>query len=318
MKNADQDVIETSIAWLEAGHQVDLVTVVNTWGSSPRPPGSLAAVREDGVLVGSVSGGCVEKQLAESFRGKPLSSVHSYHIDDQQARRFGLACGGELELVFEALNNAEPLKAVLTSLHNRQRVIRTTTIGTENSSIDKATPNDAFSYDGTTVKKVFGPDWQVLLIGAGQLSHYVAQFALATDFTVMVCDPRPEFQQAWDVSGTTLLTVEPHDAVLENAIDFNTAVLALTHDPNLDDMALLEALPQSCFYVGALGSKRNYERRCKRLANLLEPEHIQKLHSPIGIAIGSRTSAEIAISIVAQLVEKRSMASKTRQQKPTV
>ena len=312
MQNADLEVLETCIAWLDAGHKVDLVTVVNTWGSSPKPLGSLAAVREDGVLVGSVSGGCVEKQLADSFRGQSLSRIHAYRIDDQQARRYGLACGGQLELAFESLDNAAPLKTIVDRLNKRQRVIRTTSIGGAESSVESADTSDAFSYDGTLIKKVFGPDWQVLLIGAGQLSRFVAQFALATDFNVLVCDPRPEFLQAWDVNGATLLNLQPHDAVLDHATDFNSAVLALTHDPNLDDMALIEALPQSCFYVGALGSKRNYERRCERLANLLEPEELDKLHSPIGLSIGSRSSAEIAISIIAELVKQRAQISRAR------
>lgn len=310
MRNADLDVLDTCIAWLKDGHQVDLVTVVNTWGSSPKPLGSLAAVREDGVLVGSVSGGCVEKQLAQSFQGQSLSRVHAYHIDDQQARRFGLACGGQLELVFESLSDIKPLESIVSSLGKRQRVTRTSTIGKSESKVESADITDAFFYDGETLKKVFGPEWQVLLIGAGQLSNYVAQFALATDFNVMVCDPRPEFQQAWDIHGTTLLTTEPHEAVLQHATDFHTAVLALTHDPNLDDMALIEALPQTCFYVGALGSKRNYERRCERLANLLKADELEKLHSPIGLPIGSRSSAEIAISIVAELVAQRSLCNK--------
>jgi len=159
---------------------------------------------------------------------------------------------------------------------------------------------------------VFGPDWLVLLIGAGQLSSYVASFASATDFSVVVCDPRPEFQQAWDVSGTTLVELQPHEAVQAYATDVHSAVLALTHDPNLDDIALLEALPLPCFYVGALGSKRNYERRCERLSNLLEPGELEKLHSPIGLDIGSRSSAEIAISIVAELVNERAVLCRTR------
>jgi len=303
--NADLDVLETCVQWLNAGHEVELVTVAKTWGSSPKPVGSLAAVRNDGVLVGSVSGGCVEKQLAESFRSKEHARVHAHHINDEQARRFGLACGGELELVYESLNDASELQSIIDSLNNRERVTRTVSLGAENALVEKAAINDRFAFDGATLKKVFGPEWQVLLIGAGQLSAFVAQFAQAIDFQVLVCDPRPEFQQAWNTPGATLLTLEPHEAVLQHATDFNTAVLALTHDPNLDDMALLEALPMDCFYVGALGSKRNYERRCHRLSALLEESELAKLHSPIGLAIGSRTSAEIAISIVAQLVQSR-------------
>ncbi len=309
MRNADLEVLSSCIDWLNAGLRVDLVTVVKTWGSSPRPPGSLAAVREDGVMVGSVSGGCVEKQLAESFQKHDLGQVHSYRIDDQQAKRFGLACGGELELTFESLDNAADLTSIVKSMAKRQRVTRSVNIETAESIVSPAKPQDAFSFDGETVKKVFGPDWQVLLIGAGQLSKFVAQFALATDFSVLVCDPRPEFLQAWDIDGAMLLDLQPHDAVIQHATDFHSAVLALTHDPNLDDMALIEALPQSCFYVGALGSKRNYERRCARLANLLEPHEVKKLHGPIGLKIGSRSSAEIAISIIAELVKERATNS---------
>ncbi len=305
MINADLDVLTTSINWLKAGYQVELVTVARTWGSSPKPPGSLAAIRNDGVLVGSVSGGCVEKQLSESFRSQKLTRVHAHHIDDQQARRFGLACGGQLELVYESLDDSNELQSIVDAVTQRRKVTRTVSIGTADAVITPANSEDAFSYDGTTLTKVFGPQWQVLLIGAGQLSAFVAQFAMATDFSVLVCDPRPEFQQAWNTAGTTLLTLEPHDAVIQHATDFNTAVLALTHDPNLDDAALLEALEIDSFYVGALGSKRNYERRCERLSSMLEAEQLAKLHSPIGLSIGSRSSAEIAVSIVAQLVEKR-------------
>lgn len=305
MINADLDVLTTCVAWLSAGHQVELVTVAKTWGSSPKPPGSLAAVRDDGVLVGSVSGGCVEKQLADSFRSQQFSRVHSHHINDQEARRYGLACGGQLELVYESLNDVEQLQSIINALHKRQRVVRTSSIGSADTQLRPAIDTDVFSFDGASLIKVFGPEWQILIIGAGQLSKFVAQFALATDFNVLVCDPRPEFQTAWNVPNTTLLSVEPHDAVLQHATDFNTAVLALTHDPNLDDMALLEALPINCFYVGALGSKRNYQKRCERLSALLERSELKKLHSPIGISIGSRSSAEIAISIVAQLVSTR-------------
>lgn len=305
MINADLDVLTTSVEWLNAGYQVELVTVVKTWGSSPKPPGSLAAIRNDGVLVGSVSGGCIEKQLSESFRTQNLTRVHAHHIDDQQARRFGLACGGQLELVYESLNDSAQLETIIDAIKQRQRITRIVSVGSADAVLHSANESDAFSFNGTTLIKVFGPEWQVLLIGAGQLSAFVAQFAMATDFNVIVCDPRPEFQQAWNTTGTTLLTLEPHNAVIQHATDFNTAVLALTHDPNLDDEALLEALELNCFYVGALGSKRNYERRCKRLSSLLEPKQLAKLHSPIGLPIGSRSSAEIAVSIVAQLVEKR-------------
>lgn len=312
MNNSDLEVLETCIAWLNAEHQVTLVTVGKTWGSSPKPIGSLAAVRDDGVLVGSVSGGCVEKQLAESFNGQALNPVHTFHIDDKQARRFGLACGGELELVFEVLKDSAQLLSIVDRIKNRQSVIRTTDLKTFESTLSNANPTDTFSYDSKRLVKVFGAHWQIIIIGAGQLSQYVAQFALAVDFKVLVCDPRPEFHKAWNIEGTELLTCEPHEAVLNQGNDVNTAILALTHEPNLDDMALLEALALPCFYVGALGSQRNYERRCERLSNLLEENELAKLHSPIGLPIGSRSSAEIAISIVAELISERRQLTKIR------
>lgn len=320
MINGDLEVLQTCVDWLKAGHQVELVTVVKTWGSSPKPVGSLAAVRDDGVLVGSVSGGCVEKQLSESFRGKRMARVHAHHIDDQQARRYGLACGGQLELVYETLDDVAQLQTIISALQQRERVARTVMLDTiENQATDSKTPTvivekvsdeSRFFYDSQRLTKVFGPQWQILIIGAGQLSAFVAQFAAATDFSVLVCDPRPEFIKAWNTPDSVLLNLEPHDAVIKHANSHNTAVLALTHDPNLDDGALLEALPMPCFFVGALGSKRNYERRCKRLAHLLNPADLDKLHSPVGLDIASRSSAEIAVSIVAQLIQVRAMINR--------
>ncbi|MCK5923243.1 MAG: XdhC family protein, partial [Methylococcales bacterium] len=141
-------------------------------------------------------------------------------------------------------------------------------------------------------------------------SRHTAEFALALDFDVVVCDPRSEFRVSWSVPAARLLDDAPHEAVTHYGLDVQTAVLALTHDPNLDDMALLEALPGDSFYVGALGSQRNYQRRCKRLSAILEEPEISRLRGPVGLKIGSRTSAEIALSIVAELVQFRAVINK--------
>lgn len=328
--HSDLEVISTAADWLEHNHKVHLVTVVKTWGSSPRPVGSLAAVRDDGVLIGSVSGGCVEKQLSEqilqstSTGAQPAPgaadtgnrAIISHHIDDEQARRFGLSCGGELELVFELLDKSESLTPLLQHVANRERVIRRVNTATGEATITPANPAQRFEFDGITLCKVFGPDWRLLLIGAGQLSRFTAEFALALDFEVIVCDPRPGFREAWTVEGTTLIDSSPDDAVLDLANDQHSAVLALTHDPNVDDMALMEALPGKAFYVGALGSRANYEKRKKRLLAIgLEPAGIERLHGPVGLDIGSRTSAEIAISIVAHLIQERSATGRLKNKK---
>lgn len=312
VQHSDLEVIVTAATWLQQNHRVHLVTVVRTWGSSPRPAGSMAAVRDDGVLIGSVSGGCVEKQLSERIlhdnQALATERVVSHHIDDEQAQRFGLSCGGELELVFELIDNSEALAPLLQSMQKRERVTRRVDLATGNAQLQAAKANDLFNFDGQQLVKVFGPDWRLLLVGAGQLSRFTAEFALALEYEVIVCDPRPGFREAWSVDGTTLLDLSPDDAVLQYASDQRSAVLALTHDPNVDDMALMEALPGKAFYVGALGSRANYEKRKLRLLAIgLEPQEIERLHGPVGLDIGSRTSAEIAVSIIAHLIKERSL-----------
>jgi len=153
---------------------------------------------------------------------------------------------------------------------------------------------------------VHGPRWRLLIIGAGQASSYLANMALALDYEVIVCDPREEFRQTWDVPGTTLLADMPDDAVVALGIDRHSAVVALTHDPKLDDMALLEALKSPAFYVGALGSTASNAKRRQRLALFdLTAEQIARLHGPVGLDIGSRTPPEIAVAILAHLISVR-------------
>ncbi|MFT6640190.1 MAG: xanthine dehydrogenase accessory factor [Flavobacteriaceae bacterium] len=306
IETTTQEVLGSAAQWLEDGHKVELVTVARTWGSSPKPPGSIAAVRQDGVIVGSVSGGCVEKQLSESFQGTLKSRNHTHIVDDDQAKRYGLACGGQLELVFESLSDATTLRQILKRLEQRERVKRRVSLGNTDAEITTAQRSDQFSWDGKQLQQVFGPSWRVLIVGAGQLGRYVAEFAVALDFEVIVVDPREAFRKAWKIHTVSLLSNSPDDAVLSHANDPMSAVLALSHDPNIDDLALLEALPGKAFYVGALGSIRNYQKRCNRLAGLDVPaDAIARLKGPIGLPIGSRTSAEIAISIMAELIQVR-------------
>lgn len=311
IENSDQEVIHQAIEWLDQGHKVELITVARTWGSSPRPPGSLAAVRDDGHLVGSVSGGCIEKQLAIRIDSDDRARTFAHEISNDEARKFGLPCGGQLELVFEALNNADELKNIISQVADRKRIARTVTLESGHTHLEQVDRSTDFLFDGNQLRKVFGPGWRVLLIGGGQLSRYVAQFAQALDYEVVVCEPRPEFISSWNIPGCILSDKLPDEAVLEFATDHHSVVLALTHDPNLDDSALIEALPSEAFYVGALGSKANNERRKKRLTGIgVEDSEVQRLHGPVGLAIGSRSAAEIAVSIVAELIQTRNANDK--------
>ncbi|OED35500.1 hypothetical protein AB833_30250 [Chromatiales bacterium (ex Bugula neritina AB1)] len=306
MDNGDTEVLTQAIDWLNHGHQVELITVARTWGSSPRPPGSLAAVREDGHLVGSVSGGCIEKQLAIRIDSNDRSTSFAHEISTDEARKFGLPCGGQLELVFEALSDSKELEHILDLVSQRKRIARTITLDTAESTLTEVDRLTDFHFDGRQLRKVFGPGWRMLLIGGGQLSRYVARFAQALDYEIVVCEPREEFASTWNVANCTVTDLLPDEAVLKYATDQHSVVLALTHDPNLDDSALIEALPSSAFFVGALGSQANNDRRRKRLIGIGVEEHdANRMHGPVGLPIGSRSAAEIAVSIVAELVKQR-------------
>ena len=308
MESLDLRVLADALAWRGAGHGVTLVTVVETWGSAPRPPGALLAVRDDGAVSGSVSGGCVEDDLIARVKAGErtrLPSMIAYGISKDEAARFGLPCGGTLRLVQEPLVETAWVEDLLARTAAHQLVARTLTLATGEVVLDSADRGQSMVFDGLKLTTLFGPRWRMLLVGAGQLSQAVAQIAQLIDFEVLVCDPREEYALTLTVPGAIRVKGMPDDAVRELRPDAHTAVIALTHDPKLDDMALLEALRSGAFYVGALGSSRNQAKRKQRLAehfDLTEPE-LARLNGPVGLRIGAKTPAEIAVSIVAQVVE---------------
>ena len=310
MDSVDLSVLNALHEWQAAGEKVWLVTVVETFGSSPRPPGAMLAVRGDGLSVGSVSGGCIEYALILRAHNGQLPARHAemvvYGVTREEARRFGLPCGGAMRLVVEPVLETDWVNNILTHIRNHQLVSRTLHLASLRIALNHAGRDDTLAYDGETLTTVHGPRWRMLIIGAGQTSSYLARMAQALDYQVIVCDPREEFRAMWDVSDTTLLSDMPDDAVLALQADSRTAIIALTHDPKLDDMALLEALKSPAFYVGALGSKSSNARRRERLALFdLTPDEIDRLHGPVGLSIGSRTPPEIAVAILAHLISVR-------------
>jgi xanthine dehydrogenase accessory factor len=306
MDSLDLQVLGQARDWFAQGHKVWLVTVIETWGSAPRPPGALLCLRDDGLVAGSVSGGCVEDDLIERLRsGERVArpSMIAYGVTKEEAARFGLPCGGNLRLVQEPLQEVGWIDEVLARTARHELVARRMTLATGEVVVEAASRDDAFSFDGQGLTALFGPRWRLLVIGAGQLSRAVAQMALALDFEVICCDPREEYNLTWDVPGTTFSKAMPDDLAIELQLDPHSAVVAVTHDPKLDDMALLEALKSPAFYIGALGSRGNTARRRERLAMFdLSPAEIDRLHGPIGLDIGAKTPAEIAVSIVAEIV----------------
>ena len=306
MDSLDLQVLSQARAWFNEGHKVWLVTVIETWGSAPRPPGALLCLRGDGLVVGSVSGGCVEDDLIDRLRhGERVAapSLITYGVTKEEAARFGLPCGGNLRLVQEPLQGVAWIDEVLARTERHELVARRMTLATGEVTVSAASRGDAFQFDGQQLVALFGPRWRLLIIGAGQLSRVVAQMAVAIDFEVICCDPREEYNLTWDVPNTVFSKAMPDDLVLAMQLDPHCAVVALTHDPKLDDLVLLEALKSSAFYIGALGSRGNTANRRERLKLFdLTPQEIDRLHGPIGLDIGSKTPAEIAVSIVAEII----------------
>ncbi|MBK9785048.1 MAG: XdhC family protein [Betaproteobacteria bacterium] len=307
MDSQDTQVLAAARRWAAAGHRFTLVTVARTWGSAPRPPGAWMVLRDDGQVQGSVSGGCIETDLIDRLLAGDFAAtvpfILSYGVTQEEARRYGLPCGGTMELVIEPAPDLASLQTLAERIAAGELVRRSVVIGQPGASIGPGSAGDALAWDGRTLTTLHGPAWRLLIVGAGQISTYLAQMAQALDYQVYICDPRSEYAAEWNVPGTTLVPGMPDDAVIELGLDPHSAVVALTHDPKLDDMVLLEALKSPAFYVGALGSRINNERRRERLLQYfdLSQAEVDRLHGPVGLPIGSRTPPEIAVSILAEM-----------------
>jgi xanthine dehydrogenase accessory factor len=310
MDSVDLQVLRSAAGWVKSGRRVVMATVIKTWGSAPRPIGALTAIRDDGMVVGSVSGGCIEDDMIDQVRAGKLvensPATTRYGVSAEEAKRFGLPCGGTLELVLEPLTKESGLDELLARVERHELVMRRLDMKSGRVTITPAQSTDLLAFDGATLSTVHGPRWRLLIIGAGQLSTFLAQMAQGLDYQVTVCDPREEYAEGWDVAGVELKRGMPDEVVTEMNLDGHSAVVTLTHDPKLDDMALLEALKSPAFYVGAIGSKKNNDARRQRLADFdLSQEEIARLHGPVGLKLGAKTPPEIAIAILAELTAIR-------------
>jgi len=306
MDSIDLEVLKTADAWIAAGHRCELVTVIRTWGSSPRPIGALLAICDDGRVVGSVSGGCIEDDLIDRVRQHGLTrstpEVVSYGISAEEARRFGLPCGGTIELAIEPLSTESGIGELLARLDAHELLARRLDLASGRVTLAPAAAGAVQVLADGVLTTIHGPRWRLFIIGAGQLSRFVAQIASAMDYYVTVCDPREEYRAGWQLPGVQLVHMMPDDLVIDAKLDHRSAVVALTHDPKLDDLALMEALKSDAFYVGAIGSRVNNAKRRERLKLFdLDDAQLARLHAPIGLYIGSKTPSEIAISILAEL-----------------
>ena len=316
MENLDVMVLRTLRDWRASSKRALLATVVRTWGSSPRPVGSIMALCETGAVVGSVSGGCIEDDLIDQFTqaysGKTSNKTIpsgpptfiKYGITADEAHRFGLPCGGTLELLLEYDPEAAALSELVAALEAGKLMQRCVNLKDAAVTLSISSAPAELSLSKTELINTFGPEYRMLLIGAGQLTEYLATMAQFSGFAVTVCDPREEYRSAWSVAGVTVLSDMPDDVVIAFKPDRRSCVIALTHDPKLDDLALLEALNTDAFYVGAIGSRRNNEARHQRMAEHFSVGQtaLAKLRGPIGIYIGSKTPPEIAVSVMAEVL----------------
>ena len=316
MQAVDKEVIGSILGWLEAGQPCWLATVVQTWGSSPRPVGSLLACSTNGNLVGSLSGGCVEDDLLEKLTQGELAAhkaqFFQYGITAEDTEKFGLPCGGHLYIVVEP---QQPEAATISHFHalnnalsERRCVQRTVNLADQTTSVKDTPQHQALIWnaDSQTLTHTYGPRHQLFIIGAGMVSKYLAEMALLLDYDVTVCDPREDLLNDFGVQNIRCIVDMPDDAVRAHAQDEATAIVALTHDPRIDDMGLMEALTTKAFYIGAMGSTRTSASRRERLLALdVSASDIDKLHAPIGLPIGSKTPPEIAIAILAEITAVR-------------
>jgi xanthine dehydrogenase accessory factor len=310
MDSVDIEVLRTAEAWRKSGHRVALGTIVKTWGSAPRPIGAMVAIRDDGQIVGSVSGGCVEDDLVEKVREKFADAkkpeLVTYGITNAEATRWGLPCGGTLQLVLEPLKDESKVPELLERVQGQQLVKRRLDMESGRATLEPGRWQDVLEFDGRVLASVHGPRWRLVLIGGGQLTRYLAEMARMLDYHVVVVDPRQEYADSWDLPSVPINRGMPDDVVRELQLDGHSALVALTHDPKLDDLALMEGLKSAAFYVGAIGSKKNNDARRERLKEFdVSAEEIARLRGPVGLYIGSKTPPEIAVAILAEMTAVR-------------
>jgi xanthine dehydrogenase accessory factor len=305
----DDEAIARALEWLDAGRGVALATVVDTWGSSPRPKGSQLAVRDDGLFVGSVSGGCVEGKVVEAAL-EVMEGGHrllEFGVANEDAWEVGLACGGTVRIfvhvpsrpTLDAIKNAREV-VVLTPLDGRPVTTGMPDAGPLRDAAERAIATDqAETVDGVFVQAKT-PPLSLVVIGAVHIAAPLTRIARELGYAVTVIDPRHGFARSERMPG--VLPEWPDEAMPKLSIGHRTAIVALTHDPKIDDVALEAALKSSAFYIGALGSKKTHASRLARLAELgFEADQLARIHGPIGLAIGAKSPAEIAISIAAEM-----------------
>lgn len=299
------DLLSRALAWQADGERVVLATVAHTWGSSPRQPGAVMVLSESGLFEGSVSGGCIEEELIARVRDDFPARVETIEYASDTHR--SLPCGGRLLLVLEPLAAAGDVPGLIDALRSGRRVVRTIGVGGRPAAWRLAGSEDATAFDGERLEVVYEPAWRLVVVGAGELATWVCRFADALEYAIEVCDPRAEYRDAWPLAGVTVAAAHPDDHIAAADCNAQTAIVALTHDPKIDDLAMIEALGTPAFYIGALGSARTAGKRAARLAEHFDvpDEQLARIRGPIGLDLNTRKPQEIALAVMVEITAAR-------------
>jgi xanthine dehydrogenase accessory factor len=311
MNHLDLQVIEQASKWLEQGQVVWLCTVLATYGSAPRNPGAMLVALHTGDFCGSLSGGCVEEDFLERL-GRQEFSGRSQIIrygEGGLAPNLALPCGGVLDVLVERFEpgceSREHCAILLDALMGRQQVVRLVKLDADQVQIETgATVCAPVSVESDHVRIRVGAAQRLLIAGLSPVAEFCASFAASMGFEVIVCDPRPELTSHFSMPGVKLIEIHPATYIAQGGCHAATAVVALTHDPRLDDLTLMEAVTTPAFYIGAMGSKRNSQNRLERIKRIarLDDQSVDRIHAPIGLNLGSKTPAEIALAVMSDIV----------------
>lgn len=311
MDNLDLQVVQQGHQWSEAGHCVWLCTVLSTFGSAPRGPGAMLVALGSGEFRGSLSGGCVEDDFLERLGRDEFSAANQIvrYGEGGLAPTLELPCGGVLDVLVERLEpGCETLahwSSLLNALRGRTLVVRSITLGTAQRGLEAATSTGpAVQVEPPSVRIRIGAARRLLIAGLSPVAEFCASFGVSLGFEVVICDPRPELAEHVAIPGVDVVQMLPATYIAKGGCHAGTAVVALTHDPRLDDLTLLEAVRTQAFYIGAMGSRRTSEKRLERVQRIgqLEAAAMARIQAPIGLNLGSKTPAEIALAVLADII----------------
>ncbi|WP_028632188.1 MULTISPECIES: XdhC family protein [Pseudomonas] len=315
MQHLDLQVVRQALQWSGAGQRVWLCTVLATYGSAPRAPGSLLAVNAAGQWLGSLSGGCVEDDFLErvALGEFPEPAAIVRYGDGSDARsQVSLPCGGVLDVLVENLAPSCEVQGHLRQLESallgQRRVLRQVRVPDGLQGLaDDLSQGPRVQREGNSVQLRIGAAQRLLLAGYSSVAQYCAEFARGMGFEVVLCEPREEVLAGVHIDGIELRRELPSEFIINGGCHADTAVVALTHDPKIDDLAMLEAVRTDAFYIGVMGSRATSDKRRERLQRIggLGAPELGRIHAPIGLNLGSKTPAEIALAVLADVLRVR-------------